>query len=738
MNLKKYFINIQTLALLSVAYLVISFYIQETQILLWVTALLIILNFVLSLTYLFSQGRITLSIIFLNLVQLALFCRLHLLIYDLLGTEHYYYELQPHWYDWIELIAVHVLRALDVLDIFNAYGINLQNLTAQSTLARLTLVTMHIMVDIFLMGAIIMFIQRHSSSIVMKKEDFWGSVKKTLKYLRYLAEISLIILIVYIALINGWGLKNSWWWVFENFLRTLDIGDAFEIFDWQIHALDMNLRMETLGVFFRLLVGVYALEVINSLYLHLSKGRGKTIEELAKICTSSDKTSKKDRRVAINALSKIGSSSVVPYLIMALSSKDRYIRHTAAQALKKIDPQWQNKGTDGAIKKFVTELTSTESDERRAAIEALGILRGGATDAIPELVKTLADSHRQVRIAAANALKKIDPQWPQSRLGEHAISELVRKMIGNKTDIRRTSAEALALMEQAAIQSIPYFIKAFAYCNRISRKAAADALIDQGTITASAIPDIVTILAESNSQIQQYATSILSRLDGKAASQAVPALLTAINSHHRHIRSFGITVLGNLGVFAREAIPKLVTVLGDTNAEVRIAAAEALGKIDFEWSRYEGVKTAIPFIVTTLAKTHQFEEFIAVGINPNAFLPLFVTGLKDKDINVRCATALLLGKMGPSAAQAVPDLASALDDEDNTVRRIALNALGKIGPSAAKALPIIVTARADKEETIRQAAKKALDKIEPEWRQSKALQESYQFFIEFGFKTSLQ
>ena len=292
-------------------------------------------------------------------------------------------------------------------------------------------------------------------------------------------------------------------------------------------------------------------------------------------------------------------------------------------------------------------------------------------------------------------------------------------------------------MGEAAVKSIPYFIKALAYSNRIPRQGGADALIEKGAITARAIPDIVTILAESNSQIQQYAVSILSRLDTKVASQAVPELLTAINSHHHRVRSFGVIVLGNLGVFAKEAIPKLVIALGDTNAEVRIAAAEALGKIDPEWPRYEGVKTAIPSLVKTLANTHKVEKFITVGINPSAFLPLLVTGLKDKDKEVRCATARLLGKMGHSAVKAVPDLASALDDEDHTVRRIALNALGKIGPSAAKALPVIVTARADKDETVRQAAKIALDRIDPEWRKSKELQESYHFFVEFGFKTSL-
>jgi len=108
---------IQLVSLLSIAYLASSFWLPETQILLWTTALLILLNYSLSLSNLFRQGSITVNLIILNVIQLAL-C-LHLMIHKMLGNAHYAYTEPPRWYDWIELVAMHVLRAVDLLDIYD-------------------------------------------------------------------------------------------------------------------------------------------------------------------------------------------------------------------------------------------------------------------------------------------------------------------------------------------------------------------------------------------------------------------------------------------------------------------------------------------------------------------------------------------------------------------------------------------------------------------------------------------
>src|SRR5262249_47345893 len=94
---------------------------------------------------------------------------------------------------------------------------------------------------------------------------------------------------------------------------------------------------------------------------------------------------------------------------------------------------------------------------------------------------------------------------------------------------------------------------------------------------------------------------------------------------------------GNLGQikksYARDAIPYLVQSCKDKDAELRAAAAEALGKVDPP----EDVKTA---------------ELLADMVK------------KDKDVSVRVGAAKGLAALGPAAKSAVPTLRDVMTKED--------------------------------------------------------------------------
>ena len=61
---------------------------------------------------------------------------------------------------------------------------------------------------------------------------------------------------------------------------------------------------------------------------------------------------------------------------------------------------------------------------------------------------------------------------------------------------------------------------------------------------------------------------------------------------------------------------------------------------------------------------------------------------KESSDEVRYALALALGRMGPEAKVAVPDLAAALNDPQ--VRVAAARALGSVGPDAEPAIPALI------------------------------------------------
>lgn len=87
--------------------------------------------------------------------------------------------------------------------------------------------------------------------------------------------------------------------------------------------------------------------------------------------------------------------------------------------------------------------------------------------------------------------------------------------------------------------------------------------------------------------------------------------------------------------------------------------------------------------------------------------------LRDSDPKLRAESALVLGRIGDDAAEAIDDLVKALADADATVRTNAAQALGKFGAKAHRALVPLIRLTADANAEVRSAAVGSLGKIGP-------------------------
>ena len=85
--------------------------------------------------------------------------------------------------------------------------------------------------------------------------------------------------------------------------------------------------------------------------------------------------------------------------------------------------------------------------------------------------------------------------------------------------------------------------------------------------------------------------------------------------------------------------------------------------------------------------------------------------LKDKDPNLRYWAAESLGRFGPGAEAAVPELAQALKDEVPMVRSGAAYALAEFGPLAEPARTALVEASKDPQKEVRDAVAYALKRL---------------------------
>ena len=138
----------------------------------------------------------------------------------------------------------------------------------------------------------------------------------------------------------------------------------------------------------------------------------------------------------------------------------------------------------------------------------------------------------------------------------------------------------------------------------------------------------------------------------------------------------------DLGPQAKQAVAGIQRLLQDPNPEVRLAAGEALWKVDRQ---------------------------------AQAVLPVFVEGLKNqKSWALRGGSIAALGQMGPEAKTAVPDLIEMLKDQYEDIRQLAVDALAQIGPDAKAAVPALRALSNDPDSQVRQKSAQALQRIQGE------------------------
>src|ERR1043166_1879154 len=111
-----------------------------------VTAFFILVNAAFSFRVLSRQRRVVVA---LNCVQIALFGILNYQLSAAFGPDHYRCDREPWFLDWVEFTAAHVVRAADIFDAIDEYGIPIQTISHHSLTSGLLIVAMHLSVDVF-------------------------------------------------------------------------------------------------------------------------------------------------------------------------------------------------------------------------------------------------------------------------------------------------------------------------------------------------------------------------------------------------------------------------------------------------------------------------------------------------------------------------------------------------------------------------------------------------------------
>ena len=166
----------------------------------------------------------------------------------------------------------------------------------------------------------------------------------------------------------------------------------------------------------------------------------------------------------------------------------------------------------------------------------------------------------------------------------------------------------------------------------------------------------------------------------------------------------GIDALAHAGA---DAVPTLISSLGDPNPLARERASEALGKMG---------STAVPALIDTL--NHE-DPYVRVGAARGLLylgpagkdaIPSLIQALNDEQSFVR---KMARGALGHMSREAVPDLAKALKRKDPVFRYRVLEVLKDMGPNASPAAPEIADALTDKNVAVQTMALMAFETIGP-------------------------
>jgi HEAT repeat protein len=226
---------------------------------------------------------------------------------------------------------------------------------------------------------------------------------------------------------------------------------------------------------------------------------------------------------------------------------------------------------------------------------------------------------------------------------------------------------------------------------------AADAIQHMGK---KAIPTLLKMVssqkpfdnATNSFAFQQQAAGGFWAL-GPVAESAIPELAKFVNQP-KHAPGAAKSLAG----ISPKAVEPLIRALNNTNANVRVFVASALGQ-GFEPPHADPNISISP-------------RTPPLGSDVTATIAALIQCTKDTDKTVRAVASSALGKIGKEPEIVIPVLIEMLSDDEREGRRMAAQSLGFFGKEARVAIPSLTTATNDSDSNVQRLAQQALKRIE--------------------------
>lgn len=379
------------------------------------------------------------------------------------------------------------------------------------------------------------------------------------------------------------------------------------------------------------------------------------------------------RRSAAWGLGEVGDAAAVPALVEALHDAENFVSADAAMALG-----WLR---DPVAVPWLQQLLRHENWRvREAGATALGWI---GAPAVPGMLDELRDSPEDVRHLVIDALKNTH---------DHAVLRmLLEATYDEDVEVRSAAVEALERVEGDV------FVKRLVECLADTARArhAKERICDIAARILEATGRTEALAAVERWRQREPAASVdaaegqpassrssaeqaKNRLAGITVSRELESSLIASGLGSEEWQERRDTVASLAGQEAQTALPQLLKALRDEQAEVRIAALQALSTFDGE--------IALRGLIRGLSDD-DYRVCIAAADGMKArgseVTPHLLKALRSARVNIRGAAILTLGRIGDPAT--IEELSACLSDEEqpwggeqriNDLAAAALEAIG--------------------------------------------------------------
>ncbi|MFA4842923.1 MAG: HEAT repeat domain-containing protein, partial [Candidatus Omnitrophota bacterium] len=295
---------------------------------------------------------------------------------------------------------------------------------------------------------------------------------------------------------------------------------------------------------------------------------------------------------------------------------------------------------DSTIEDLIGRLEKGDTEERQAAAQELGALGASlGEDAvvrgkiIPALIGTWEEKNLDFNVAASVAL---------THIGGAAVSSLIESLREGEPNVRKFATISLSFMGKPA--GLP-LIGALKDESEHVRAGAAEAL---GEIKdARAVEPLIVVLEKDSYWFAR--NRAVFALANIRDNRAIQPLRRAMHDKDGNVRSNAPYALAKIG---EPALGVLIGALEEDDGSIRQTVTYAIGQIATEYPDIDLATAAQSIIQRVLPDENKYVRSSAVGV---------------------------LGKIGPSAEQAIPELARiCLEDSEEGIRQEAAVSLFKI------------------------------------------------------------